>query len=236
MKKFDLTTIYNENRPLSWSGISSFEWNKGQWYRKYVLKELPEITDELRFGSFIDKKIQDNPKFLPKLVRYPVLQHEMRGTYDGIPLLGFADTFRPLTLNSGGVAFTKKTARVVPPSILKPAIRDYKTGRKPWDQKRANETGQLTMYLLMLYLRDKIKPEDVECYIDWLPTHIEEGKIAFIKEGDIRTFKTKRTMKQVLEFCQRIKTVWAEMEEYASRQADVVPHVPVKRPVSSFLK
>lgn len=214
MKKFDLKTIYNKNRPLSWSAISSFEWNPKQWHSKYVLKELPEITPELYFGSMIDKKIQDDPTYLPKLVRYPILQHEMRCEFNGIPLLGFADTFRP-------AYFSKRKGFKTGPNSMNPAIRDYKTGRKEWTQKRADDTGQITMYLLMLWMMDKIKPEDVECYIDWLPTHIEDGKIAFIQEGDIRTFKTKRTMQQVLAFAQRIKDRWVEMEEYASRQSVV---------------
>lgn len=210
MKTFDLTTIYHEERPLSWSAISSFEWNPTQWYKKYVLKELPIDTPELRFGSMIDKKVQDDPTFLPELVRYPVLQHEMRTIFDGIPLLGFADTYRPRVRPAKGR------------ESLTAALRDYKTGRKPWDQKRANETGQLTMYLLMLWQQHKIRPEDVECYIDWLPTHIKDGEIAFIEPVKIHTFKTKRTMHELLTFGQRIKDTYAAMEEYAGRQADMV--------------
>ncbi len=212
---FDLTTVYNADRPLSWSGISSFQWNKKQWYDKYVRKILPEITPELEFGSMVDKKFQDNKKFLPKLVRYPVMQHEMRVEWDGIPLLGYSDQYDP--------------------SI--PAIRDLKTGRKPWDAKRARDTGQLTMYLFMLWLMDKsIKPEKFELYIDWAPTHIEDGKVAFVKEGDIRTFKTSRTMRDILLFGSLIKETWAEMEEYCARQQSVVPHIKVAKPVSSMLK
>lgn len=214
MKKFDLKTIYHKDRPLSWSAISSFEWNKGQWYRKYVLKELPEDTPELLFGKMIDERIQAEPDFLPELVRYPVLQHEMRTEFNGIPLLGFADAYQPAStkVKSGGQS----------PSVNKTcaAIRDYKTGRKPWDQKRADETGQLTMYLFMLWLRDKTKPEEVEGYIDWLPTHIEDGKIAFIEPVTIHTFKTKRTMREVLAFGQRIKDTWVQMEQYCQREAD----------------
>lgn len=199
---------------MSWSAISSFEWNKGQWYRKYVLKELPEMTPELEFGSYIDKRVQEDPKFLPNLVRYPVMQHKMTGTFFGIPLLGFSDTFQPPHFSN------TKTGR---PGINKisPKVRDYKTGRKKWDQKRADETGQLTLYTFMLYMMDKIKPEDVELYIDWMPTHYADGKIAFIKEGDIHSFKTRRTMQQCLAFGQRIRDTWAEMELYCARQAEL---------------
>ena len=190
------------NRALSWSQIASFQWNKDQWYRKYVAGELPEVTKELEFGSMVDKKIQDDSSFLPKLVRYPILQHEMKCQFNDIKLIGIADTYRP----------------------KRPALRDYKTGRRPWDQKRADDTGQLTMYCLMLYWIDGIRPEQVDLYIDWLPTHVQGGKIEFIKEGDIRTFRTKRTMSQILSFGNEIMDTYNEMHEYASHRPVLDTH------------
>lgn len=214
MKPFDLTTVYNEKRPLSWSAISCFKWRPSDWYSRYVLKEEIKITQELVFGKKIDMQIQDDPTFLPELVRYPILQHHMSGTFNGIPLIGYADTYAPPIKYEDKKGAVKTIA----------AIRDYKTGRKKWDQKRADETGQLTMYLFMLYLRDKIRPEDVECFIDWLPTCYLNKEIVFIEPFKIHTFKTKRSMKQLLEFGQHIKDTWEAMEEYAARQEKLEVH------------
>lgn len=228
MNKFDIKTIYNKKRPYSWSAESSFHYNKGQWYLKYVVHgkctyldekkgtvdfcviagfadlECPVVkkSPELIFGSMIDKKVQDDPTFLPELVRYPVMQHKMEAIFEGIPLIGYSDMYHPEL----------------------PGIRDVKTGRKPWTQARADgkdatKWNQFDMYLFMLYKMKLGKPEEYELHVDWLPTHIEDGKVAFIKEGQIVTFKTKRTMRQVLAFGQRIKDTWAAMEEYAGRQA-----------------
>ncbi len=198
MAKFDLKTIHNRERPLSWSAISAFEWNPKQWHDKYVLKIKPVSSPEMDFGNWVDKKVQNEPEFLPDLVRYPVMQHEMRAIFDGIPLIGIADTYHP------GSGF----------------LRDYKTGRNIWDQKRANETGQLTMYSLLLYYTEKAKPENLQLFIDWLPTHIHQGEIDFRDDPvKIYTFKTKRDMRTVLQFGQRIKETWKKMEEYASRAA-----------------
>lgn len=233
-KKFDLTTVYNRDRPLSWSGISAFEWNPHQWYHKYVVHgkctyakdgkgidfcvvvgfadpNCPVVkkTPELIFGSMVDLKIQEDPTYLPEIVRYEIMQHEMRCMYNGIPLVGYADTRRN---------------RVRPAknrSSLSHALRDYKTGRKPWDQKRADETGQLTMYVGMEYLTDKIKPEEFDLFIDWMPTHIEGGEVVFVDPFSVKTFQTRRTMHQVLTFFQRIEDTWAAMEEYATRQMEM---------------
>ena len=206
---FDLTTVYHKDRPLSWSAISSFEWNPRQWYEKYVLKILPEETEELKFGKMVDEKIQADPTFIPELVRFPILQHEMKIEWQGIPLIGYADAYLP------------------PENGRRIAVRDYKTGRKEWTQKRADETGQLTMYLFMLYLMDrKIDVAKADLYIDWLPTHYEDGKLAF-RDNPVKpiTFKTKRSMVDVLNFGRvRIPQAWKGMQEYAEREAKSVVH------------
>lgn len=220
-------------RSFSWSAISSFEWNREEWWLKYVLHQkctyesaekgtiafcvvagfadphcpVVKKTIELAFGSMVDKRIETDKKYIPKLVRYPIMQHKMRCEFHGIPLVGIADTYRepaPMTVRKFG---------------HKPALRDYKTGRKKWDQKRANETGQLKMYALMLWILWKIRPEDCEFWIDWLPTHIVDGGIAFIetdhKKLMPRSFKVKLTMTEVLKFGQHVVDTYNEMQQYA---------------------
>lgn len=187
---------FDKKRPVSWSFISAFEWNKQQWYDKYVLGKTSEKTPELAFGSYVDTRIQEDPNYLPHVIRYDNLQHVMQKKFDGIPLIGITDAFQR------------------EPAI----IRDYKTGRKKWDQKRADETGQLSMYCLLLWLTEKVRPEDVDLWIDWLPTHYVDKEIAFIEPDheDLipDSFQTARTMSQVLTFGQRIKDVYAAAIEY----------------------
>lgn len=228
-------------RSFSWSAISSFEWSREGWYLKYVLHqkctyesaekktvafcfvtgfadpECPVVkkTIELAFGSFVDTKIQVDKKFIPKLVRYPIMQYEMRTVFDGIPLIGIADTFRESieVKKFERKGFTKTFA----------GLRDYKTGRKPWDQKRADETGQLTMYSALLWLTKKIRPEDVEFYIDWLPTHIKNGEVVFIEEDHKKlqpvTFQTRRTMHDAMTFLNdRLLPTYRSMLEYAQNR------------------
>lgn len=191
---------------MSWSAISSFEWSKEQWYQSYYLG-IRTGSKEMDFGRKIDKEIERNPKFLPQIIRYKVMQNWMETVFNGLPVVGAGDTFRP----------EKKTAR----THTKPALRDYKTGKKAWDQKRADETGQLTMYAFLLNLMYDIHPDDLELYIDWMPTQeTNDFKIIFRDQPMVvQTFKTKRTMRDLLEFGQRINKTWKEMNEYVlSRQ------------------
>jgi hypothetical protein len=186
-KQYDFT-----KRPLSWSGISSFEYDPEQWYEKYVLGEKPS-SKEMTFGSIVDKKIQDDPYFLPKVPRYPLMQFPLKATFNKIPMVGFPDGL----------------------DLENMKLADYKTGKAKWDQKRADETGQLTMYLFLLYIVKKVKPEEFKCYIHWLPTK-ENGdfSITLINENDVQTFETKRTMRDLLEFGARINTTVKAMNEY----------------------
>ena len=204
------------NRPLSWSALSSFEWSPEQWYETYLLGKRQE-SPELAFGSYVDKKIQTDPKFLPKLPRYPLMQHKMKAVFNGIPLVGLPD----------GLSFDDKKAKN--PMKYKVfwsdgfLLSDFKTGKKAWDKDRADETGQLSMYLFLIYIIHKMPPEKFRCFIHWLPTVKVEGgdfsvKVDFVEgideDGGVKTFETKRTMQDLLAFGARINKTVKEMEEY----------------------
>ncbi len=154
---------------------------------------VKETSKEMEFGSLIDKRIQNDPKFLPTLPRYPLMQYKMSVIYNKIPLVGLPD----------GIDFTN------------PRLADYKTGKKKWDQDRADETGQLTMYLLLVYISKKVSPEKFRCFIHWLPTQANgDFTISLIKDCKPITIETKRTMADLLKFGQRINSIYKQMEEY----------------------
>lgn len=184
---------FDKKRPLSWSAISSFEYDPEQWYQSYVLGIRPS-SKEMTFGSEVDKRIQEDPAFLPQLPRYSIMQHKMEATFSGIPLIGYSDGL----------------------DLAQFLLADYKTGKKAWTQDRADETGQLTMYLLMLHLTQGIHPDKFACFIHWLPTKDNgDFTISFTDPARIETFETKRTMVQVLTFAQRMVRVYKEMQVYA---------------------
>lgn len=193
-------TITDE-RPLSWSAISSFEWSAEQWYDTYILG-IKQSSPEMTFGSYVDKKLQDDPEYLPHVPRYPHMQHKMRATWHGIPLTGVPDC----------LDFEQNPKRV---------LIDYKTGKAPWTQKKADETGQLTMYLLLLYLTEGMRPEEFDCKILWLPTAYQKDfTIGFRNPADpeLITFNTQRTMLDILKFGQRIVDTYALMQRYVEQR------------------
>jgi hypothetical protein len=184
-----------KSKPLSWSSISSFEYNPKTWANNYLKGEKSPPTEELIFGKEVDERIQVDPNFLPGLPRYEKMQLKMEAKISGIHLLGIPD----------GVNFEKNKQ-----------LADYKTGVKKWTQKRADETGQLLFYLLLLYCNYNIRPEEFDCFIHWLPTKKVEDMdfnktISFIESGDVQTFKVKHTLKEVMEFGGYLKRTYKKM-------------------------
>lgn len=188
-------------RPVSWSQLSSWEWNKEEWYKKYILDEPYNGSPETEFGSRVGKKLETDPNYLPMIPRYKKMEHEFRVKMGDLTLVGFLDTFCTIT--------NKK-------------IGENKTGVKKYDQKRVDEMGQLTMYCLLNYITNKIKPEDTDIFVAWMPTIRKESGtfevvIEFVPdiEKNIKIFKTKRTMVDILKFAGYIKKTYKEMQKYA---------------------
>ncbi len=204
-------------RPVSWSMISSFMYDPEQWFDKYIkhgpctkefcfIFKLPSAeckcpisnsSKEMEFGKFIGKKLETDPKFLPQIPRHSRMEHPFENIKFGkLTLVGYLDTFCDKTFKK---------------------IGEFKTGKKPWDQTRADNHGQLTMYCLMNYLVNKIRPEDTEIFLAWMPTQDNSDfSISFVEpiEKNIRIFKTKRTMMDILQFGKIINNVYKQMEEY----------------------
>lgn len=200
--------FFDKSRPLSWSAVWLFETDRERWYNKYVLGEKEKPTKEMEFGKVVGEKLASDPLFMPHVVRYDTFELPLTCMFDGIPLIGYIDTSK-LDLKKH---------------------REYKTGKKPWTQKRADEHGQVTMYSLMLFILYKIEPEDLEWHLDWMPTIDVEPDhdsldsflnskskttIGFVDQKDVRSFLTKRTRTDIVRFGARIRRIYKEMEAYA---------------------
>jgi len=199
-KKFDY------NYPLSWSSINLFDsdsqWcDREEWYRTYALK-LPRKTPskEMLFGTYVDERIQNDPTFLPELIRLPHLQYELKATIK-------EKGKKPLHLYGKPDNLCLTTFQ----------LEDFKTGKGAWTQKKAKDTGQLKMYLFMLWVSHGIDPEKFTCRIHWLPTQ-ENGdfSISFKEPVKPQTFKVKHTRADILAFGNKIKRIRQEMIDYCN--------------------
>lgn len=184
-----------QSRPLSWSAISRFEYNPEEWYQKYILGIVDTDNKEMIFGKLFAKSIEDGKPLAPISI-VGKAEHVFKVVFNGIPLIGFVDNFCTETNRK---------------------LREYKTGKKPWDQKRVDAHGQIDMYLLMNYITNKVRPEEVECALEWIPT-IETGdfKIEFAYPITVHHFKTKRTLSDIINFGARINSIVNAMQTYVN--------------------
>ena len=189
---------------MSWSSYSSFKWDPEQWFKKYVLNEKEPESVEMAFGKVLAKSLEDGNCTIPKLTEAlkNKKEHPFSVMFSTIPLVGFADDFDDKTFKE---------------------LNEVKTGKKAWDQKRADEHRQFDFYLLMNFITNKIKPEDVKCRLFWLPTKDNgDFSISFIDPLTIHVFETSRTMKDILNLGVEIKATWKAMEEYVNERNKVL--------------
>lgn len=190
-----------KERDFSWSQLSSFEWSADQWYRNYFLGEREPETAEMKFGKKFAQSIEDGTCEVKELLTtlQDKKEHPFRVKFGNMTLIGYAD------------AFCDKSFK---------KLDEVKTGKKAWTQKRADEHGQFDMYLLMNYITNKIRPEEVDCTLYWIPTQDNgDFSISFVQPIKVHPFKTKRTMADILTFGSRINNAVKEMEAYAKLQS-----------------
>lgn len=185
----------NKTRPLSWSAISSFEYDPEQWYRKYVLNEVQPSNPAMEFGKVIGEKLATDPSFLPIVPRYKHFEKKLEGKIGEILLLGYLDSFDPDGKH----------------------ILEYKTSSnaKKWTKKSVMEHGQLDFYYLLCWLNYQIPPENIKCHLVYIP--VEEGNDFAMKLSTrpCQVFEVKKTVQDILKFGAYIKKVYNEMIRYA---------------------
>ena len=211
-----MTKDFFKDRPLSWSGLSSFEYSPEQWYRKYILGEKDPESKEMMFGKHFARAIELYKEQHPKAIKFDItvkgqtvevntfskVEQPFKILFGGdIPLIGFADSFCDKT---------------------KKKFREFKTGKAEWTQKRADEHGQILMYMLMNYVTNQVRPEDTTFYLDWYPTE-ETGDFAIgFKTTKPKTFRVKYTTLDILQFGARINKTVNQMIEYANQKENKI--------------
>lgn len=189
-----MTKDFFQTRPLSWSAIASWEYDPEQWYTRYILNEKQKENKEMLFGKVFAQSCEDR-KPLAKVKLLKEVEYPLATIFNGIKLIGFIDTYKPHS-----------------------SLGEFKTSKKIWTQNQVDNHGQLDMYCLQLYVMHKVKPEDLKIYLQCIQTK-ENGDFSITfadSPPKVHTFKTKRTMVDILNFGQRINKTVASMITYAN--------------------
>jgi hypothetical protein len=156
--------------------------NEGMAYGKIVADALETETDT---GDLLTDMA------ISLLVKYDIRDKEMEGimhTKDGdIRIVSHPDTMDSKTL----------------------ALREYKTGKTKWTQKKADGWFQLKFYATLIYIIHKKIPPEV--HLDWIETFKDSDGV--IKPtGRVESFKVNITMSDIINTMALISRVAKEIE------------------------
>lgn len=187
-----------KERDVSWSQLSSWKFSKDQWFNKYILGISEEANQAMLFGNTVGDTLGLPNSMVPDLNPHlvGVKEYTVRAPMGDLFLIGHCDHYCPdtKTLNENKTSQTE--------------------GR--WNQKLVDEHGQLTMYALLLFLKEKVKPEDIEMFLNFIPVY-PDGFFLTVHPEEFYRFPTKRTTAQVLLFAAQINKTLKEMETYARK-------------------
>ena len=138
---------------LSYSAMNDFYYNRKRFQDKYYRGIESPVTPELIFGKKIGELLEHGDESLAHISHGDVAEKRLDFKVDGIPILGYIDSFR--TDNS--------------------FIFEFKTGKTPWTQGRVNKHFQLDVYSLGVEITEG-KVND-ECMLIWMETRKVEKKL-----------------------------------------------------------
>jgi len=187
-------------RSFSWSQISSWTYDKKQWYDKYILDKPFEPTAAMLFGNEVGDTLGTPDSMVPALPMPGIKEYELKPKFQDFTLIGFCDAWCPDTK----VLTENKTSQ----------------NAQRWNPVAVERHGQFDYYALMLMLQDNVMPADMKMVLHYIP--VGRGKDLNLQVTDpevFHSYETARTNEQVLKFGALIKTIRNAMEKYACKVA-----------------
>jgi len=183
-----------------WNMIELWEYNDVDLIKDKVMTNFQwEIEIDARKEWMILKSIeniQDNHEFIDRLIEmsfdfWSEMEIRMQLFIDEVCLIGFADNWTE----------DWKT------------IKEFKTWKTPWTQKKVDEHWQLDFYCLMTYLEKWYLPNDVE--LTWFETVDDwEGWITVTWRIETFKFDVQKHKDRILAWEQKIPALFKEIQEY----------------------
>lgn len=192
--------LINPRGYISWTQYSIFIQSPEKYYKKYILGEDQFTTKEMYFGKSISNALELDEEtgdlftdmVVSRIPKLPLREFEIKANLNTpkgeVVLLGKLD------------AFCDKAH----------IIREYKTGKQPWTQTRADKHGQIMFYSLLVWLQYKKVPTEV--WLDWAVTENgDDGDIRFT--GELHSFKVNVKIGEIINFMAKVANVSVAIDQ-----------------------
>jgi len=195
-------------RPLSYSQLSAWEYNKDEWYERYILNKKTPANSAMRAGTLIGDSIGTEKSLVPLLTPPGVKEYELRASLGDIHIVGYCDHYCPDTKT----LHENKTS----------------TNRNKWNQRSVDEHKQLDMYALMLFLTHDVLPDDLKIYLNYIPV-IEGADMRYYLPDPVEhySFQTSRSEKHLVDMTRYIENTVEDMCAYAVHKDTLHTQEPV---------
>lgn len=148
---FTFSNKYYLPKPyLSYSAINSFMSYPADFRARYYENKPMIVTPELTFGKRIGEMLEHGDESLSHIQHGDVAEKELKFDVDGVPILGYIDSFRSEDKY----------------------IYEFKTGKTPWTQGRVEKHLQLDIYSLGVETLEGSVND--ECMLIWMETQRKE--------------------------------------------------------------
>ncbi len=191
-------------RPLSYSQLSAWEYNKDEWYERYILNKRTPANAAMRAGTLIGDSIGTEKSLVPLLTPPGVKEYELRASLGDIHIVGYCDHYCPDTRT----LHENKTS----------------TSRVKWNQKSVDAHKQLDMYALMLFLTHDVLPNDLTIYLNYIPV-IEGADMRYYLPDPVEFYQyaTRRTDEHLVNMTRYIENTVQDMCAYAIHKDTLSP-------------
>lgn len=200
---------------ISYSAATLWYSNKSAFRTKYYTPGIGEgiSSPQMDFGKELADMIKDDPEnpIVAHIPKYEIRDVGFTVSISDVPVLMFPDTLSIIDI---------------------PKFREYKSGMEPWDQKRVDNHMQLKLY--SLGIKEQYGAAEDLCYLDWLPTVMEDVTDGIKINGKQYgvTIQVPRLTGELISF----PCVVSEIERFRARQWIVGAAHEISNDYQNYLK
>jgi len=195
---------------LSWSSMDLLERNEKKWIEQYIYGQKNRINRGMAFGKIVADSLERDEASGDVMLDLAL---------ERVPKFEIRD--KPFTAE---LKIGKKTIQIYcKPDTMKEDMSEFKEDKSgpkgSWNQKKVDENGQITFYATGMYLKTGKIPQDIELvHIVTEKEDIEQLDSKLRATGEIKRYKTIRSMSQILNMMVRMKKAWGRIEEITEKE------------------